>query len=167
MYHDHLSMMTWTPATWKSPDEWSKLRAGIGCLICEDMDEDENRFSFKVAELQQSIIRLPKNQFLRGWTTVLLKRHANELFELSGQELSEYWQDIARVAKALDTIYQPTKINYCIFGHHSPHIHCHLLVHSYADDPNKPINMHEHELLLASNEYQAMIAQLRDAIAAA
>jgi diadenosine tetraphosphate (Ap4A) HIT family hydrolase len=66
-----------------------------------------------------------------------LKRHACELFELGEQELLEFWQDVARVAKALDTVYQPTKINYCIFGHLCPHIHCHLLVHSFADDPEQ------------------------------
>ncbi len=135
--------------------------------MCADMGLAENPFSLKVSELQQSIVRLPKNQYLRGWTTVILKRHATELFELTPQELCEYWQDVARVAQALNVIYQPTKINYCIFGHHNPHLHCHLLVHSYADDASKPINMHEHEVVLSPGEYQAMIVQFQDAIYAA
>ena len=164
MYNDQLSMMTWKPAVWKSPGEWTTLRRGIDCSLCQDMHEDENPFSFKVCELQQSIVRLPKNQYLRGWTIVILKRHANELFELTPRELCEYWQDVSRVAYALDTIYHPTKINYCIFGHHNPHVHCHLLVHSYDDDPNKPINMHEQEVLLSKDEYQTMITQVRNAI---
>jgi diadenosine tetraphosphate (Ap4A) HIT family hydrolase len=158
------SVMTWTPSAWKSPHEWDKLRQGIDCSLCTDMHLDENPFSFKIIELQQSIVRLPKNQYMRGWTIVIFKRHANELFELSQQELLEYWQNIARVAKALDKIYQPVKINYCIFGHHNPHIHCHLLLHSYNDDPNKPIHMHEQEVYLSHDEYQEMIRQLSDTI---
>ena len=149
---------------WKSPDEWAYLKSGVTCPMCQDIHLEENPFSFLVTELKQSYVRLPRNQFMRGWTIVALKRHACELFELGEQELLEFWQDVAQVAKALDRVYQPTKINYCIFGHHCPHIHCHLLVHSFADDPSKPIDMNEQEVLLSRAEYQAMVQQLREAI---
>ncbi len=101
---------------------------------------------------------------MRGWTIVAFKRHANELFELTEQEMLEFWQDVSKVAKALDSLYQPVKINYCVFGHHCPHLHCHLLLHSYADDPSKPINMHEGQVLLSQQEYKPMVQQLRQAL---
>lgn len=94
---------------WKSPHEWEKLKQGIDCSLCEDMHLEENRFSFKVAELQQGIVRLGRNQYLPGYTVVIFRRHANELFELSVQELTEFWQDVSRVAKVLYDLYQPTK----------------------------------------------------------
>ena len=62
---------------------------------------EENRFSFKVAELQQGIVRLARNQYLPGYTVVIFRRHANELFELSVQELTQFWQDVSRVAKVI------------------------------------------------------------------
>jgi diadenosine tetraphosphate (Ap4A) HIT family hydrolase len=95
---------------------------------------------------------------------VILKRHACELFELSDGELAAFWSDVAVVGKALDDIYRPAKINYCVFGHHCPHIHCHLLVHSYDDDPSKPIDMNEQEVLFSPSEYEQMVSQLRDAM---
>lgn len=146
---------------WKPPREWEQLRRGIDCPICEDMHWEENRFSFKVAELQQGIVRLAKNQYMRGYTVVMFRRHANELFELSAQELAEFWQDVARVAQVLYDLYQPTKVNYLVFGHHCPHLHCHLLVHSYKDDPSTPVDMHAETVLLAPKQYRDIIADMR------
>ncbi|HEX5417310.1 MAG TPA: HIT family protein, partial [Chloroflexota bacterium] len=143
---------------------WIKLKGGIDCPMCADIHLEENEFSFKVVELRTSYVRLPKNQYLRGWTIVALKRHASELFELSEAELLGFWQDVAQVAKALDRIYRPAKISYGVMGFRCPHLHCHLCVHSYADDPHKPIDMNEQTVLLADDEYAAMIAELREAI---
>ncbi len=164
MTSDEYGTMIWRITKWKSPEHWNNLRNGIDCPLCADMHLEENQFSFKVVDLQQSAVRLPKNQHLRGWTIVVFNRHANELFDLSDQELFEYWQDVAKVAKALHQLYQPTKINYCIFGHHIPHIHCHLLVHSYSDDPSKPVKMDEEEQFLSGDDYQTMIRELRNSI---
>lgn len=132
--------------------------------MCQDIHRDENPFSFLVAELPFSYVRLPRNQWMRGWTIVALKRHACELFELSPSELSGFWGDVALVAKALDGLYQPTKINYCVFGHHCPHIHCHLLVHSFEDNPGKPVDMHEQTVLLSAGDYKTMVNELRQRI---
>ncbi len=149
---------------WKSPEEWTELKAGRGCSICQDLTSDENQHSFKVAELKQSIVRLPKNQSLRGWTTVVLKRHANELFELTPRERSEFWDEVSMVSKALFDMYNPAKINYCIWGNHCPHIHCHLFVQTFEDDPSKPVDQNEREAFLSETDYQRMINELRNLI---
>lgn len=146
---------------WKLPHEWEKLKQGIDCPICEDMHLEENRFSFKVAELQQGIVRLARNQYLPGYTVVIFRRHANELFELSVQELTEFWQDVSRVAKVLYDLYQPTKVNYLVFGHHCPHLHCHLVVHSYEDDPGKPVDWNEATVHLSPQQYQHIIVEMQ------
>ncbi len=148
--------------TWLPPEKWEALKAGIGCPMCEDIHLPENPHSFLVAEREHTFIRLPRNQFLRGWTIVVLKRHACELFDLSPIELAAFWHDVTDTARALDALYRPVKINYCVFGHLCPHLHCHLLVHSYADDPHKLIDMNEQTALLSEAEYQKMINDLRD-----
>ena len=45
---------------WHSPEQWAQLKQGIGCAFCQDLLADENDFSFKVAELEHSVVRLPK-----------------------------------------------------------------------------------------------------------
>lgn len=149
---------------WTPQPVWQALKQGIDCPMCADIHLDENVHSFLVAELSQSFVRLPKNQYMRGWTLVACKRHVNELFELTDQELAAFWRDVATVAKALDSLYAPAKINYAVFGNLCPHLHCHLLVQTYQDDPHKPINMHEQEVFLAPAEYQQMIKALHERI---
>lgn len=149
---------------WMPQPAWEALKQGIDCPMCVDIHLDENVHSFMVAELTQSFVRLPKNQSMRGWTLVACKRHVNELFELTDQELTAFWRDVATVAKALDALYTPAKINYAIFGNLCPHLHCHLLVQTYQADPHKPINMHEQTIFLTSVEYQQMIKALRTQI---
>ena len=147
---------------WKTGEEWQRLKRGAGCTFCDDALSDENGFSFKVAELKRSVVRLPKNQYMRGWTIVILKRHANELFELEPVERAEYWDEVAAVAKALYGFHDPAKINYCIWGNMVPHLHCHLFVRTFDDDPGKPIDQNEREVLLERTEYRRMISDLRE-----
>jgi diadenosine tetraphosphate (Ap4A) HIT family hydrolase len=147
---------------WTSPDEWARLKAGKGCPLCADQDAAENDFSFLVADLGQSVVRLPRNQHLRGWTTVVFRRHASELFELSPQELAGFWADVSRVARALYRVHRPAKINYCVWGNITPHVHCHLFVRRFDDDPGQPIDQNAKEVFLKPDEYQAMIGQLKE-----
>lgn len=149
---------------WKSPAEWSRLKAGVDCGFCADIHLDVNAFSYKVAEFEHSIVRFPKNQYVRGWTIVALKRHANELFELTDSELLAFWRDVANVALALERVYTPAKINYAVYGNLCPHIHCHLVVQTFASDPTKPLNMNEREVFLSEDEYRQAIQELKDAL---
>jgi diadenosine tetraphosphate (Ap4A) HIT family hydrolase len=150
---------------WPSPDQWSRLKAGVDCPLCADIHLDENPFSYKVAEFAHTWVRLPKNQYQRGWTIVFLKRHANELFELNDIELLAFWRDVANVASALDHVYRPAKINYAVFGNLCPHVHCHLIVQTHASDPTQPLNMNEHEVVLSEDEYRQIIQDLQNALA--
>src|SRR5262249_43456552 len=118
-------------------------------------------FSFKVADLQWSVMRLARNQSWRGWSVVVLKRHANELFELGAAELGGFWGDVANAARALQGVYQPVKINYAVLGNLCPHIHCHVVPRFEADNPHALLRMGEREVLLADVEYDRLIAQLR------
>jgi diadenosine tetraphosphate (Ap4A) HIT family hydrolase len=149
---------------WKQKDEWENLKKGIGCPMCADFPLEENKFSYLVTELDQSYVRLPKNQYYKGWTIVGLKKHASELFELDDKTLLGFWKDVSIVSKALDNIYNPTKIDYCIFGHHCPHIHCHLFVQSYDSDPSLALKPDEKEVLLNTKEYESMMSRLKQEI---
>jgi diadenosine tetraphosphate (Ap4A) HIT family hydrolase len=149
---------------WTSLDEWNQLKAGVGCPMCADIHLDENDFSYLVAEFEHTYVRLPKNQFSRGWTIVVLKRHASELFELTELELCAFWRDVALVARALDGLYRPAKVNYAVYGNLCPHIHCHLMLQTFAAGPHQPVDMNAEEVLLQPAEYRQAIDALRQAL---
>jgi diadenosine tetraphosphate (Ap4A) HIT family hydrolase len=149
---------------WRAAEAWSQQKLGTGCLMCADAHADENPFSFKIADLPASIARLSRNQFMPGWTVVILRRHACELFELDPTDLTSLFSDVAAIARALQQVYAPVKINYAVFGNLTPHIHCHVVPRFEHEDPSKPLNMGEQEVFLTAAEYADRLEALRTAL---
>jgi diadenosine tetraphosphate (Ap4A) HIT family hydrolase len=146
---------------WTDPAAWSRLLEGAECGMCADAHLETNQFSQLVAELRQSYVRLAHNQYRRGYTVVILKRHANELFELSDTELAGYWRDVADTAAALQRLFGAVKINYAVLGNGCPHIHCHLVPLYAADNPPRLLDMGDGEVLLDGNAFAQIVADLR------
>ena len=77
---------------------------------------------------------LHDDQFFPGWTVLVLKRHATELFDLTQDERGRLMEDVTEVALARDMVFDPVKINYELLGNKLPHIHWHVIPR-LAGDP--------------------------------
>jgi diadenosine tetraphosphate (Ap4A) HIT family hydrolase len=100
----------------------------------------------KIAELPASIAILGHDQFYRGYSVVIAKQHATELYHLPDAERRQYLDDMVGVAAAIDRAFRPRKMNYECLGNTVPHLHWHLFPR-YAGDPNpkRPTWEHSHE----------------------
>ena len=88
----------------------------------------------KIAELGLTVAYLHDDQFFPGWTVLVLKRHATELFDLTREERSQLIEEMTEVARTLAIVFDAVKINYELLGNQLPHIHWHLIPR-LADDP--------------------------------
>ena len=134
------------------------------CVMCTRVAGEGPLF---IADLPTSRVYFNEDQFFPGWVFVVLKRHAVELYELTASERAAQVEDVARVARALASVYQPVKMNYELLGNLVPHIHWHL-VPRLADDPEPrgPVWRVTHELtVLPPNEVARRIGQIRAALA--
>ncbi|KKT70066.1 MAG: Histidine triad [Candidatus Uhrbacteria bacterium GW2011_GWE2_45_35] len=138
--------------------------SGNDCPMCQDIHLETNEHSFLITELKQSFVRLPKNQYWPGWVAVFLKRHANELFELDQNELSEFWQDVSKTAQAVQKVFSPVKINYAIYGNLCPHLHCHIFPQQIKNDPHTPIKSDAEEVFLSDEVYDDIIKKIKKAL---
>ncbi|MFO0774441.1 MAG: HIT family protein [Nitrospiraceae bacterium] len=68
-----------------------------------------------------------EDQYFTGWTVLVLKTHATELFALAAPDRARLMDEVAAVAQALAEIYHARKINYELLGNQLPHIHWHLI----------------------------------------
>jgi diadenosine tetraphosphate (Ap4A) HIT family hydrolase len=150
--------------SWKNKEKWQAMISGEDCPMCKDISLEENPFSYLVSELSASYVRLPKNQDIHGRVLVALKRHANELYELSSEELADFWSNVSVVAKAINDVFAPVKLYYGVFGGQCPHIHCHILPMREEDEPNAAITMGQTEKYLKNEEYEKIIQKLRSSI---
>ncbi|HNK16429.1 MAG: HIT family protein [Nitrospira sp.] len=83
---------------------------------------------------------LHDDQFFPGWTVLVLKRHATELFHLSREERGTLIEEVAQVASLLADEWRAVKINYELLGNQLPHIHWHLIPRLSRDPaPLEPV----------------------------
>src|SRR5262245_26257658 len=119
--------------------------------------------SRRVALLPTAVAVLGIDQFYRGYTLVISRRHATELYHLDDAASTAYFQDMLRVARAIDRALSPRKMNYELLGNTVAHLHWHLFPR-YADDPNpnRPTWEHPHEpKRLSDAECTKTIAAIR------
>ena len=124
---------------------------------------DGGRAFHKVRDLPVSVAVLGHDQFYRGYTLVIARTHATELYDLADAERAQYLDDMVRMARAVAAVVKPRKMNYECLGNSVAHLHWHLFPRQ-ADDPlpKRPIWEHAHPPgELDEAEAAALIAALR------
>lgn len=134
------------------------------CVMCRRLTERDDRW---IAEFPLTMAYLNQDQFFPGYTLLIFKRHATELYHLTQQERAAMMEELSQLAKALDTVFRPVKMNYELLGNQVPHIHWHLIPRLAEDPvPRWPVWRSTHEPRHASpEEYRARARDVREAIA--
>ena len=130
------------------------------CKACQGSWPRKDHF---IADLDRSKAYLHDDQFFPGWTVVVFKRHATELFHLAPTERIQLMEEVNLVAKTLAQVYDAKKMNYELLGNQLPHIHWHVIPR-LADDPAplEPVWRVQHEpVQLASPDLQQQIQRIR------
>jgi diadenosine tetraphosphate (Ap4A) HIT family hydrolase len=105
--------------------------------MCERLAAADEYF---IADLGVSRVRLNPDQYFPGWVFVVLRRHAEELYELTRDERASLIEDVTETARALAAVYRPVKLNYELLGNQVRHIHWHVVPRLPGDpDPRWPV----------------------------
>ena len=122
------------------------------------------RADHRIADLGPAIAYLNEDQFFPGWTVLVLKRHAIELFHLEPDERSRLIEVVSALARGLAEAFGAVKMNYELLGNQIPHIHWHI-VPRLGDDPapRVPAWVVQHApRSLAAPELQARLHTIRE-----
>jgi diadenosine tetraphosphate (Ap4A) HIT family hydrolase len=133
------------------------------CKACQGNWPPQTHF---IADLDLSKIYLHEDQFFPGWTVVVFKRHATELFHLAPTERILLMEEVNRIANILAQVYEAKKINYELLGNQLPHIHWHVIPRLAGDSaPLEPVWRVQHEpLSLSEPEIQKSVQRLQQAL---
>jgi len=101
----------------------------IFCKIVKDGDKTE------IIRFKHSVAILDINQFFRGKTLVIFKRHEEDLTELSEEEREGFFNEMMKVATVVKNVLEPDKLNYALLGNAVYHLHWHIIPR-YRNDPN-------------------------------
>ena len=144
-----------------------------GCVFCTVIAALERSDTYpaaeagqllrKVRDLPASIAILAPDQYYKGYTMVVSKTHATELFELPERQGAQYYQDMVAVAKAIATAFRPRKLNYEALGNTVGHLHWHLFPrYEWDPNPKRPTWETNHPpRLLGPEEYADIVAAIR------
>jgi diadenosine tetraphosphate (Ap4A) HIT family hydrolase len=117
-----------------------------------------------IAECGPARAYLHDDQFFPGWSVLILRRHATELYELERDERAALMDAVSDLARALAAAFDAVKMNYALLGNQLPHIHWHLVPRRRDDPiPREPVWALPHApRVLPAAERQARIAAIRD-----
>ena len=133
------------------------------CKACQGSWPNENHF---IGDLGLSKAYLHEDQYFPGWTVVVFKRHATELFHLAPTERLQLMEEVNLVAKTIAQVYEAKKINYELLGNQLPHIHWHIIPRLAGDPaPLEPVWRVRHEPRLhTGSDLQNAVQSLQQAI---
>ena len=133
------------------------------CKVCQAVWPKPDSL---IIELGLTKVYLHDDQFFPGWTVVVFRRHATELFHLAPTERFQLMEEVSHVAKALADVLQARKINYELLGNQLPHIHWHVIPRLTTDpSPLDPVWRVPHEVVAGSVvQRRDRIGQIRQAL---
>jgi diadenosine tetraphosphate (Ap4A) HIT family hydrolase len=143
----------------------------MSCAACDliHLAEDGRNPDF-VAKLAESYVTLADEQAYRGYCIVLLRDHHEHLARLPLDRQLRLYEDVTRVAHAVDRELAPRRVNVACLGNLVTHVHWHVTPR-YDDDPEpqhpiwvRPLS--ERRVALADGERRALVARLRAALGA-
>ena len=88
-----------------------------------------------VWQFPHSVVLLGPWQFYCGYCIVVNRRHVSELSELTPAQRHGFFDEMCLTAQAIESCFQPRKLNYELLGNQVPHLHWHLFPRG-ADDPD-------------------------------
>ena len=115
------------------------------CPFCDKLAEldrvADNDDNFEVVRhFANSVAFLGPWQYYHGYCILVARRHAGELSQLPPFVRHGFFNEMCKLAKAIETCFKPHKLNYELLGNQMPHLHWHIFPRR-ADDPDslKPV----------------------------
>ncbi len=139
----------------------------MSCMYCDAHNETRNKILIEVGTLAHgSTLFILKNQNHLGRIVVALPVHRQEVYELTEDERSNFFADVADAAQACAELFHPDKLNYGIFGDGVPHVHMHIVPkykdglqwgHFFWDKGLEEVSLSDKEYAKMVNDYKAKL----------
>ena len=151
--------------TW--PQDWEDRKAGVGCPSCERLGLAEHDWGIRVLEGEFADVYLNYRGLSRGYCVSVWKHgHVAELTELTDEQVAGYWIETVRVARAIEAVYEPAKLNFEALGNSVAHLHTHIVAR-FVDDPvpEGPLPFdRDRQVVLTEDELRQEVALVRAAL---
>lgn len=138
------------------------MKKDDNCLYCT-RNTLQKELMIEICDLKASTLFLFREQSYPGRCVVAYKDHVNELFELTDEDRDLFMKDVAHVAKMMQNVFKPNKINYGAYSDKLAHLHFHI-VPKYEKGLTfgSTFEMNPKTTYLTDNEYMAIIDRIKE-----
>jgi diadenosine tetraphosphate (Ap4A) HIT family hydrolase len=153
------------------PADWKERVRGKDCAMCAEGRPEVAHGSSRILEGRVSDAYLTRIEVGQpGYSVVIWRgRHVSDPTELSKDEASTYFEEVLKIARAVESIFKPIKMNLEMLGNSLPHLHTHVIPR-YPDDgePGHPAHFMRADLdvknapLIPEQTYARDLAALRE-----
>ncbi|MCI8950837.1 MAG: HIT family protein [Lachnospiraceae bacterium] len=134
------------------------------CAYCMQGDLAA-KFAYPVCQMKTGFLYVFKEQSKKGRVILAHNKHVSELIELTDEERSDFFADVAAVAKAVHQVFHPNKVNYGAYGDTGHHLHFHIVPkYEGGDEWGGIFQMNPGKVFLTDAEYEEMAQALRQAL---
>lgn len=134
------------------------------CVYCMQ-GELAAKFGYPVCSMDTGYLYLFKEQSKPGRVILAYKDHVSEMTDVSDEERNAFFAEVAKVSRAIHTIYSPDKVNYGAYGDTGCHLHMHIVPkYRDGDEWGGTFQMNPDKVYLTDDEYEAMAEQIRAAL---
>jgi len=131
------------------------------CAYCME-GELVAKFGIKICEMDTCKVYLFKEQSHKGRCIVAHKKHVGDMNDLTAEESSAYFEDVAKVSRAIQAAFKPNKVNYGAYGDTGCHLHMHLVPkYEGGDEWGGVFQMNPGKTYLTEDEYTEMIEKIK------
>ncbi len=117
------------------PQRFYDLKRGLDCPVCVEGRPDETPSGIRFFAGEVTDAYLHRGGVQPGLSHVYFRgRHVVEPTELGADEAAQFFDELLKVGRAIEQVFEPVKMNYDILGNSVPHLHVHAIPR-YADDP--------------------------------
>ena len=138
------------------------MTVSSSCPLCLPPDP-----RLAVVELKHTTVRLNEDQLFTGYCFVVLNKHVKEPYHLPPEVRTAVMEEVYLVARALEALFTPNKINLESLGNMVPHVHWHVVPRFTTDALwPRPIWSEPHEpLTMDTASMEKRVSAIRDEIA--
>ena len=124
------------------------------------------KFAYPVCQMKTGYLYIFKEQSKKGRVILAHNKHVSELIDLTDEERTEFFADVAAVSRAVHKIFHPDKVNYGAYGDTGCHLHFHIVPkYKGGDEWGGTFQMNPEKVTLTDAEYEEMAEALRQALA--
>ncbi|MFH1075143.1 MAG: HIT family protein [Candidatus Firestonebacteria bacterium] len=112
------------------------MKKCVFCKLIKEIKKGKGR-SF-IAELKNSYALLAVRQYFKGYCILFTKSHKEHTHKIPMRVQKGLYEDMMRVAAAIDKVFKPARFNYENLGNSTNHIHWHVIPR-YKNDKYKKL----------------------------